>query len=464
VDGAGSGLDADLLDGNHASAFAAAIHTHAIGDVTGLQTALDGKAATVHTHAIGDVTGLQTALDGKAATVHTHAIGDVTGLQTALDGKVDENSAITGATKTKITYDAKGLVTAGADAAIADITGLQTALDGKTDDAIVVNSNTTAANDQLYHVVASATFTDPTPAEGKGYVVFVRNGTATVGGTGYSTAGQLIRRVFHSGAWANYLYWASTIPTAGIADDAVTNSKLANMDTARFKARITAGSGDPEDLTGTQATTLLDNFTSSLKGLAPASGGGTTNFLRADGTWAAPAGGGSSDVTVLAASNSQTGPVNTTTETAVFSFTLPTDLAAGEMLELQFTGLYLNNSGAGVTFTSRYKIGATTLVSHAHGSIPTTSAQRTFSGTVRIFIESTTAQRLSVMSFVGVAAPGTGATINNTAAGFNTSGMGEGTEDTTTAKTFEVTMQFGTANANTYCYFKSAQLTRYAAP
>lgn len=58
-------------------------------------------------------------------------LSDQADLQTALDGKVDENAAITGATKTKITYDAKGLVTAGADAAIADITGLQTALDGK---------------------------------------------------------------------------------------------------------------------------------------------------------------------------------------------------------------------------------------------------------------------------------------------------------------------------------------------
>jgi hypothetical protein len=37
---------------------------------------------------------------------------------------------------------------------------------------------------------------------------------------------------------------------------------------------------------------LLDVFTSGAKGLAPASGGGTTNFLRADGTWAAPGGGG----------------------------------------------------------------------------------------------------------------------------------------------------------------------------
>ena len=44
-----------------------------------------------------------------------------TATQTALDLKVDENAAITGATKTKITYDAKGLVTAGADLAAGDM-------------------------------------------------------------------------------------------------------------------------------------------------------------------------------------------------------------------------------------------------------------------------------------------------------------------------------------------------------
>jgi hypothetical protein len=36
----------------------------------------------------------------------------------------------------------------------------------------------------------------------------------------------------------------------------------------------------------------LPVFTSVAAGVAPASGGGTTNFLRADGTWAAPSGGG----------------------------------------------------------------------------------------------------------------------------------------------------------------------------
>ena len=80
--------------------------------------------------------------------------------------------------------------------------------------------------------------------------------------------------------------------TGQIGNDQVTYAKIQNVASSRFLGRITAGAGDAEELTGTQATTLLDTFTNVLKGLAPASGGGTTNFLRADGTWAAPPGGG----------------------------------------------------------------------------------------------------------------------------------------------------------------------------
>jgi hypothetical protein len=68
---------------------------------------------------------------------------------------------------------------------------------------------------------------------------------------------------------------------------------MLNIATARILGRITGGTGDIEELTGTQLTTLLDAFTSSLKGLVPASGGGSANYLRADGTWAAPVGTGS---------------------------------------------------------------------------------------------------------------------------------------------------------------------------
>ena len=77
-----------------------------------------------------------------------------------------------------------------------------------------------------------------------------------------------------------------------IANNAVTLVKFQDIATASFLGRVTAATGDPEVLTGTQATTLLDVFTSSLKGLVPLSGGGTTNFLRADGTFAAPSVGG----------------------------------------------------------------------------------------------------------------------------------------------------------------------------
>jgi hypothetical protein len=75
----------------------------------------------------------------------------------------------------------------------------------KQDKRIVVSSNTTAVIDGAYTLVASATFTDPTPVEGKGFSVLIRNGTATIGGTGYNTAGTTVWRVFHSGSWANYV-------------------------------------------------------------------------------------------------------------------------------------------------------------------------------------------------------------------------------------------------------------------
>ena len=94
-----------------------------------------------------------------------------------------------------------------------------------------------------------------------------------------------------------------------IANNAVTNAKAADMATATIKGRVTAGTGDPEDMTGTQATALLDVFTSVAKGLAPASGGGTSNFLRADGTWAVP--GSSMIQSIIIAASDETTPLTT---------------------------------------------------------------------------------------------------------------------------------------------------------
>jgi hypothetical protein len=68
-----------------------------------------------------------------------------------------------------------------------------------------------------------------------------------------------------------------------LADDSVTNAKLAEMADATVKGRASgAGTGNPTDLSAAQVTAIV----------ASGSGGGTSNFLRADGTWAAPSGSG----------------------------------------------------------------------------------------------------------------------------------------------------------------------------
>jgi hypothetical protein len=58
---------------------------------------------------------------GVSSTEFGYVDGVTSAIQTQLDNKVSKNSSITGATKTKITYDSKGLVTSGADATTSDI-------------------------------------------------------------------------------------------------------------------------------------------------------------------------------------------------------------------------------------------------------------------------------------------------------------------------------------------------------
>jgi hypothetical protein len=78
-----------------------------------------------------------------------------------------------------------------------------------------------------------------------------------------------------------------------IDDEAVTLAKMAHIATGRFLGRDTVGTGDVEALTTATATSMLDLFSTSTtaQGLVPGSNGGSTLFLRGDGTWATPAGG-----------------------------------------------------------------------------------------------------------------------------------------------------------------------------
>jgi hypothetical protein len=100
----------------------------AIADITGLQTALNGKAPSSHTHAIANVTDLQSALDGKASSAHTHAQSDVTNLVSDLAGKAPAShthsyTAITGLGSI-VTQNANSVTLSGGTMANVAISGL----------------------------------------------------------------------------------------------------------------------------------------------------------------------------------------------------------------------------------------------------------------------------------------------------------------------------------------------------
>lgn len=268
-------------------------------------TALSGKADTSHTHSIANVTGLQTALDGKqasgsyAAATHTHVISDVTGLQTALDGKQAAGSYAAASHTHTLANVTDVTIT---------VANLNTLDDGANTTLHFHDSDRNRANHtgtQLASTISDFATAVAATAAVTANTAKVSNATHTGDVTG------------------------STALT--IANDVVTNAKLANVATATIKGRTTAGTGDPEDLTGTQATALLDTFTSGAKGLAPASGGGTTNFLRADGTWAAPAGGGGGSGDVVGPSSA--------TDNALVRF----DTTTGKLI--QNSGVTLDDNG-----------------------------------------------------------------------------------------------------------------------
>ena len=84
----------------------------------------------------------------------------------------------------------------------------------------------------------------------------------------------------------------SNLLTEALTTTSISNAGLANVPSQTIKGRVSVGTGTVEDLTAAQATTLFNTFSSTTKGLVPASGGGSTSFLRADGVFADPSSAG----------------------------------------------------------------------------------------------------------------------------------------------------------------------------
>lgn len=143
VDGLGSGLDADLFQGNLPAAFATAGHNHTLDALSNAlivsnsageilkwdgskwinnTLAEAGIAAASHLHTIANVTGLQTALDAKQATI-------TGGASSVASADLTASRALASDASGKIAVLA---VTAAELAFVAGVTSaIQTQLDGK---------------------------------------------------------------------------------------------------------------------------------------------------------------------------------------------------------------------------------------------------------------------------------------------------------------------------------------------
>lgn len=173
----------------------------------------------------------------------------------------------------------------------------RTALTG--DITAPANSNTTtlATVNGAPGTFGSATQVAQVTVNAKGLATTVANVTIALTSsavTDFTEAAQdAVGTILTDSATIDFTYndGANTI-TAIVIDNSITYAKMQDVSaTSRFLGRITAGAGDTEELTGAQANTLLPVFTGVLNGLVPLSGGGTVNFLRADGSWV-PGGSG----------------------------------------------------------------------------------------------------------------------------------------------------------------------------
>jgi lysophospholipase L1-like esterase len=111
-------------------------------------------------------------------------------------GKIPSFNATTGALEW---VDKANQVDAAASAAAAAASAAAAA--GGAGQWVEKSANFTAANDSYFRVTASATVTNPTPAQGKGYFIDVRSGTVTLPDATSYAAPLLIRASYHSGAW-----------------------------------------------------------------------------------------------------------------------------------------------------------------------------------------------------------------------------------------------------------------------
>ncbi len=144
------------------------------------------------------------------------------------------------------------------------------------------------------------------------------------------------------------LSWSTNTPS--VVADAITNAKMANMATTTIKGRVTAGTGDPEDLSASQARTVLGLATVATSASASDLSTGTLAAGRMPaltGDVTSSAGAVATTIAANAVTNAKMATMATQTikGNVTGSTAVPTDLSATQVTSMlnAFTG----DSGSG---------------------------------------------------------------------------------------------------------------------
>jgi hypothetical protein len=155
-----------------------------------------------------------------------------------------------------------------------------------------------------------------------------------------------------------------------------------------YKGNNTGSIANPIDVTSTQLTADLNLFTSSLQGLAPSSGGGTTNFLRADGTWAAPTGTGTVTSVSVTSANGFAGTVATATTTPAIT------------ISTSITGILQGNGTAisAISTAAGTMLSATGVSTYSFTTSPTLGVNTTSNGRLLLATSVASGQSITIQN------------------------------------------------------------------
>jgi hypothetical protein len=117
------------------------------------------------------------------------------------------------------------------------------------------SSNFTAKVGFRHTVLASCVVTDPTEdLVGSWYEVYIKAGTATINGTGYSQAGLVIRRFWTGLIWENHIDYGAAINNSGAATIANTVTNLTAFAGKTAPNGAIVGTTDTQTLTNKTLT------------------------------------------------------------------------------------------------------------------------------------------------------------------------------------------------------------------